>query len=55
MTVSELLLIVERKMNEEGLASFSSFPKNPGELARPRALEIAAALNRMRSLKIHCV
>ncbi|MGG1482148.1 ABC-ATPase domain-containing protein [Bacillus smithii] len=54
MTVSELLLIVERKMNEEGLASFSNYPENPGELARPRALEIAAALNRMRSLTIHC-
>jgi len=51
-TISELLHIVERKMNEEGLAAFSNYPENPGELARPRSMEIAASLNRLRTLAI---
>ncbi|HEX7063522.1 MAG TPA: ABC-ATPase domain-containing protein [Bacillales bacterium] len=44
---------IERQIEERGLASFAPFPdQHPGELARPRTFEIAAAVNRLRTLKI---
>lgn len=53
-TLKQLLAAVEKQMNEQGLASFAPFPKqHPGDLARPRSLELAAALNRLRTLHIH--
>lgn len=53
VTINELLNQVEKQIEAKGLASFTPFPKqHPGELARPRTQEIAAALNRMRTLRI---
>lgn len=52
-SVSELLDAVERQMNEEGLGSFSVFQnQHPGDFARIRRTELAAVLNRLRTLKI---
>jgi predicted ABC-class ATPase len=53
LTIPELLTFIEQRMNEQGLASFTRFPHlHPGELARPRKFEIAATLNRLRTLVI---
>lgn len=53
VSLSNVLEEIERQIEEHGLASLSPFPdQHPGELARPRVLEIAAALNRLRTLKI---
>ncbi len=53
MTVSNILERVERQLDEGGLASFTEFPnQHPGDLARPRMLELASALNRLRTLKV---
>lgn len=53
LTIKQLLQKVEERIENDGLASFTNFPdQHPGELARPRTLEIAAALNRMRTLNI---
>jgi predicted ABC-class ATPase len=53
LTIPEFLTFIEQRMNKQGLASFTKYPHlHPGELARPRTLEIAAALNRMRTLVI---
>jgi predicted ABC-class ATPase len=53
LTIPELLTFIEQRMNDRGLASFTKYPHlHPGELARPRTLEIAAALNRLRTLVI---
>ncbi|GAA5416774.1 hypothetical protein Pryu01_01812 [Paraliobacillus ryukyuensis] len=52
-TLTELLDDIERKMDQAGLAAFAPFPKqHPGDLARPRRFEIAAALNRIRTAKV---
>lgn len=52
-SLSELLDKIENQMNEKGLGVFAVFPnQHPGELARPRRFEIAAALNRMRTAKV---
>ncbi|WLD94005.1 ABC-ATPase domain-containing protein [Alkalihalobacillus sp. AL-G] len=54
MTFSELLEKVEKQIHEQGLASFTDFPNaHPGDLARPRMLELASAINRLRTLKIN--
>lgn len=47
-----LLEEIERIMDEKGLHYFSSFKGHPGYFARPRRFEIAAAINRIRSLRI---
>lgn len=53
LTVSEMLERVERQLDEKGLASFTEFPnQHPGDLARPRMLELASAMNRLRTLKV---
>ncbi|MGM7700087.1 ABC-ATPase domain-containing protein [Pseudalkalibacillus sp. Hm43] len=53
LTVSDMLERVERQLDESGLASFTEFPnQHPGDLARPRMLELASALNRLRTLKV---
>lgn len=53
MTLAELLDEVEMQIETEGLGSFAPYPtKHPGELARPRRFEIAAALNRLRTAKV---
>lgn len=51
--LADILNEVERQIDEQGLASFTVFrDQHPGELARPRMFELAAALNRLRTLKI---
>ncbi|MDR9794919.1 ABC-ATPase domain-containing protein [Aeribacillus pallidus] len=52
LTVSQLLDFVEDKINQEGLQSFSAHHGHQGELAYVRRFELAAALNRIRALKI---
>nr|WP_306301217.1 hypothetical protein [Thalassobacillus sp. C254] len=40
-------------MEEKGIDMVSSFPgKHPGELAKPRRIEVSAAINRLRSLQV---
>ncbi|MBT2217421.1 ATPase [Virgibacillus dakarensis] len=52
-SLSELLTTIERKIDHNGLASFTAFPnQHPGDIARPRKYEIAAVLNRIRTLKV---
>ncbi|HET7522198.1 MAG TPA: ABC-ATPase domain-containing protein [Bacillales bacterium] len=51
--LADILHIVQRQIEENGLASFTPFPnQHPGDLACPRILEMAAALNRLRTLKV---
>ncbi|MFC4620196.1 ABC-ATPase domain-containing protein [Camelliibacillus cellulosilyticus] len=52
LSIPDLLDRIERKMHQDGLGSFAVFKGHPGELARPRRHEIAAAMNRMRALEI---
>ncbi|HET7579813.1 MAG TPA: ABC-ATPase domain-containing protein [Bacillales bacterium] len=52
-TLAEVLEEIEQQIEKKGLPSFTSFPdQHPGELARPRTLELAAAINRLRTLKV---
>jgi predicted ABC-class ATPase len=51
LTFSQVLNVVEVKMEEEGLGFVSMHKGHPGELARPRRFELVAALNRLRSLR----
>ncbi|MCA0173518.1 ABC-ATPase domain-containing protein [Bacillus sp. RAR_GA_16] len=52
-SISELLDFIEEKLNKEGLGSFVLFQdQHPGDLARIRRTEMAAILNRLRTLKI---
>ncbi|WP_188456712.1 ABC-ATPase domain-containing protein [Virgibacillus oceani] len=49
----QLLEKIENRLNQYGLASFTAFPnQHPGDIARPRKYEIAAVLNRMRTLRV---
>ncbi|WP_408009443.1 ABC-ATPase domain-containing protein [Pseudalkalibacillus sp. A8] len=53
LSIGEILQKVDRQINEEGLSSFTDFPnQHPGDLVRPRMLELASALNRLRTLAI---
>ncbi|WP_226576494.1 ABC-ATPase domain-containing protein [Halobacillus litoralis] len=53
LSLSELLDRIEQQLDEKGLASIAPFKdQHPGELARPRRFEIAAALNRLRTAKV---
>ncbi|MFC3038792.1 ABC-ATPase domain-containing protein [Virgibacillus xinjiangensis] len=52
-SLHELLDGIERQMDRDGLASFTTFrQQHPGDIARPRRYEIAAVLNRMRTAKV---
>ncbi|WP_085523673.1 ABC-ATPase domain-containing protein [Tuberibacillus sp. Marseille-P3662] len=51
-TLSEWLDQVEEAMDDKGLDTFGAYKGHPGELARPRRFEIAASLNRLRTLEI---
>ncbi|WP_173917107.1 ABC-ATPase domain-containing protein [Halobacillus sp. Marseille-Q1614] len=52
-SLSQLLDEIERQFDQDGLASIAPFKdQHPGELARPRRFEIAAALNRIRTAKV---
>ncbi|WP_227939863.1 ABC-ATPase domain-containing protein [Alkalihalobacillus deserti] len=50
MTVQQILNAIEVQIEKEGLSFVSLHKGHPGELARPRRYEIAATLNRLRTL-----
>ncbi|ASS87804.1 ATPase [Geobacillus lituanicus] len=50
-TVRQLLDAIEEQWDRQGLGSVSFRKGHPGELARPRRFELAAALNRLRTLR----
>lgn len=54
-TLAEVLTALDRQLDEQGLDILDPFYRpgqHPGEFARPRRLEIAAAINRLRTLAI---
>ncbi|MDP4551676.1 ABC-ATPase domain-containing protein [Alkalihalobacillus macyae] len=52
-TIPELLDFIEDRMNNEGIGAFSLFQNQlPGDVARIRRSDMAAVLNRLRTLKI---
>lgn len=52
-SLREALELVERDLDTHGLDVISPFPnQKPGDYARPRKYEVAAAINRLRSLKV---
>jgi len=54
-SLEEILNCLDDYFNKNGLDSLDPFyqkEKHPGNFSRPRKYEIAAAINRMRSLKI---
>lgn len=54
--IPEMLDRLDEMLDQDGLESLSAFGANgehPGNFARPRRHEIAAALNRLRSLRIN--
>ena len=54
-TVYQVLGLLEQLLDQEGLDRLGLFQRqgaHPGELARPRRYEIAAAINRFRGLKM---
>ncbi|ASK60937.1 ATPase [Virgibacillus phasianinus] len=51
--LKELLIKVNEQIDKKGLSSFTAHPdQHPGDVARPRTYEIAAVLNRIRTLKV---
>lgn len=53
-TIDDLLEKINNQIDQKGLASFTAHPdQHPGDLARPRTFEIAAVINRMRTLKVN--
>lgn len=50
--LSQLLHEIEEEIRQKGLDFLSPFRGHPGDLAMPRKYEIAAAINRMRTLNI---
>jgi predicted ABC-class ATPase len=55
VTLAEALDALERGLDERGLDPLDPFhrpERHPGALARPRRFEIAAAINRMRGLRV---
>ncbi|WP_206881777.1 ABC-ATPase domain-containing protein [Alicyclobacillus mali (ex Roth et al. 2021)] len=51
LTVREILDAMEAQWDQDGLGSISFRQGHPGDLARPRRYEFAAALNRLRTLR----
>lgn len=55
-TVAELIAAIGERLRREGLDMLSPYPgRHPGDLAMPRPFELAAALNRIRSLRVRTV
>ncbi|GGE39824.1 ATPase [Pullulanibacillus camelliae] len=52
LSLRDLLERIQKQIEIDGLASFSAFNGHPGELARPRIHEVAAAMNRWQHLKV---
>ena len=51
--VGDLLSEALASVAENGLASLGGFRGHPGQMSLPRAQELAAAINRIRTLKAH--
>ena len=51
-TLKEIIEMVLTDMDQKGLDVLSPYRGHPGEMARPRGLEIAAAFNRLRILRV---
>uniref|UniRef100_A0A7C1X506 ATPase n=1 Tax=Thermomicrobium roseum TaxID=500 RepID=A0A7C1X506_THERO len=54
-TLAEVLDLLEAVIDREGLDVLSPFRGHPGDFARPRRYELAAALNRLRTLEVRQV
>ncbi|MGM0651710.1 MAG: P-loop domain-containing protein, partial [Bacillota bacterium] len=53
-TLKEIITLLDQIVDEQGLEVFSPDPLRPnGDYSRPRSLELAAAINRLRSLLVH--
>jgi predicted ABC-class ATPase len=55
VSIAEVIGAVSRFLDERGidaLSPFRSAEAHPGNLARPRSLELAAAINRLRSVRV---
>lgn len=54
LTLAQLLDNINEQMDQKGLATYTAHPdQHPGDLARPRRFEIAAVLNRIRTLRVN--
>jgi hypothetical protein len=54
-TMKDVMDCIEWLIDEQGLdvlSPFSSSGRHPGNFARPRRFEIAAALNRLRTVRM---
>ena len=58
VSLSDVLDAIEEQLERDGIDALSPFAgsrrddHHPGRLARPRRHEIAAAINRLRSLRV---
>ena len=51
-SLREIVSLIDAELTQRGLAALSPFQGHPGDYARPRRHEIAAAFNRLRTLRI---
>lgn len=51
-SLREIVGLIDAEVSERGLAVLSPFSGHPGDYARPRRHELAAAFNRLRTLRI---
>ncbi len=51
-SLREIVSLIDGDLSQRGLEALSPFPGHPGDYARPRRHEIAAAFNRLRTLRI---
>jgi predicted ABC-class ATPase len=51
-SLREIVSLIDAELSERGLEVLSPFSGHPGDYARPRRHEIAAAFNRLRTLRI---
>lgn len=51
-SLREIVALIDAEVTERGLAVLSPFAGHPGDYARPRRHELAAAFNRLRTLRI---
>lgn len=54
-TISDILDLLDEVIDREGLDVLSPYRGHPGDYARPRRYELAAALNRLRTLEVRQV
>lgn len=51
-SLREIVSLIDAELSQRGLDALSPFQGHPGDYARPRRHEIAAAFNRLRTLRI---